>query len=39
MRCLSVFLSWNFELAVALVTTSFSGSVNSVGNAAASSGF
>jgi len=38
-RCLSASLSWNFELAVALVTTSFSGSVNSGGNAAASSGF
>jgi len=38
-RCLSVFLSWDFELAVALVTTSFSGNVSSRGDTAASSGF
>ena len=39
MRCLSVFLSWDVELAVALDTTSFSGNVSSGGDAAASSGF
>jgi hypothetical protein len=38
-RCLSASLSWNFELAVALITTSFSGSVSNGGNAAASLGF